>query len=138
MSAPTPHPECPIGTSAEHGTHAFEYMHARVWNLTVTGSCAGWLEPVPGGPLRAGDAVRVVAETLANGAPHPYHGQTGVVLEVRDVGLNFPVRVEIAGRAVMFARKELARAGDDVGRSREGDSSERDSVSPVSLRQIDA
>ncbi|MEV0890323.1 hypothetical protein [Promicromonospora sp. NPDC050262] len=57
-----------------------------------------------------GDDVRVVAATLANGAPHPHHGKAGVVLEVRDAGL-YPVRVQVAGRAVMFAADELERAG---------------------------
>lgn len=59
-------------------------------------------------------AVRVVAETLSNGAPHPYAGRVGVVLEVRDVGL-FPVRVQVGGRPVMFAVDELALHVDDAG-----------------------
>lgn len=60
------------------------------------------------------DVVRVVAATLGNGAPHPYAGRTGVVLEVRDAGLH-PVRVQIGGRAVQFAAAELERhAGDSV------------------------
>ncbi|WP_285103888.1 hypothetical protein [Promicromonospora sp. MEB111] len=58
--------------------------------------------------LERGDVVRVVAETLANGAPHPHHGKAGVVLEVRGAGL-YPVRVQVAGRAVMFAVDELQR-----------------------------
>lgn len=61
--------------------------------------------------LERGAGVRVVAETLANGAPHPYAGRTGVVLEVRDIGL-YPVRVQVAGRAVMFAADELERVGN--------------------------
>lgn len=60
--------------------------------------------------LELDDVVLVVAETLANGAPHPYTGRTGVVLEVRDAGL-WPVRVrldgQLGGRPVMFATDEL-------------------------------
>jgi ribosomal protein L21E len=56
-----------------------------------------------------GAEVRVVATTLANGAPHPMLGRTGVVLEVRDFG-PYPVRVAIGGRPVMFAAAELAAA----------------------------
>ncbi len=59
--------------------------------------------------LERGDDVRVVAATLANGAPHPHHGKAGVVLEVRDAGL-YPVRVQVGDRAVMFAADELERA----------------------------
>jgi hypothetical protein len=64
----------------------------------------------PAGPA-AGAEVRVVATTLANGAPHPMLGRTGVVLEVRDIGPH-PVRVSIGGRPVMFAAAELAPAVD--------------------------
>lgn len=56
--------------------------------------------------LERNDVVSVVAETLSNGAPHPYYGRTGVVLEVRDAG-PAPVRVQVGGRAVQFAADEL-------------------------------
>lgn len=80
-------------------------------------------------PLERGDDVRVVAVTLSNGAPHPHHGKAGVVLEVRDAGRH-PVRVQVSGRAVMFAADELARV-------RPGDST-WDRVSPAAPRQMDS
>lgn len=64
--------------------------------------------------LKRDDAVLVVAETLANGAPHPMHGRTGVVLEVR-AAVAHPVRVHLDGRSgrpgrtVMLAHDELER-----------------------------
>lgn len=63
--------------------------------------------------LRRNDVVSVVAETLANGAPHPHHGKVGVVLELRDAGPH-PVRVQVGGRAVWFAVDELERDAGDV------------------------
>lgn len=63
--------------------------------------------------LGRGVVVRVVAETLANGAPHPHHGRAGVVLELRDAGPH-PVRVQVAGRAVWFAVDELTTDVGDV------------------------
>lgn len=64
-------------------------------------------------PLERGAGVEVIAETLANGAPHPHHGKAGVVLEVRDAGL-YPVRVQLDGRAVMFAPDELRLSADET------------------------
>ena len=58
--------------------------------------------------LVAGETVRVVAELLANGAPHPFTGRTGLVDEVRAIG-QYRVRVLVDGRAVMFASAELER-----------------------------
>lgn len=58
--------------------------------------------------LAAGETVRVVAVTLANGAPHPFAGRTGLVDEVRAIGQH-PVRVVVDGRAIMFAVDELER-----------------------------
>jgi hypothetical protein len=63
--------------------------------------------------LAAGETVRVVAATLANGAPHPFVGRTGLVDEVRAVGQH-PVRVLVDGRAIMFAVDELERHAGDV------------------------
>lgn len=58
--------------------------------------------------LEQGVLVRVVAPTLSNGAPNPMFGRTGVVLEVRPA-MPHPIRVRVAGRAVMFASVELER-----------------------------
>lgn len=64
--------------------------------------------------LERGVLVRVVAQTLSNGAAHPMYGQTGVVLEVR-AGVPHPVRVRLderpdrPGRTVMLAHDELER-----------------------------
>lgn len=58
--------------------------------------------------LAAGETVRVVAETLANGAPHPFVGRTGLVDEVRAIG-QYRIRVLVDGRAIMFAPAELQR-----------------------------
>ncbi len=63
--------------------------------------------------LAAGETVRVVAETLANGAPHPFVGRTGLVDEVRAIGQH-PVRVLVDGRAIMFAVEELERHADVI------------------------
>jgi hypothetical protein len=58
--------------------------------------------------------VRVVAQTLSNGAAHPMLGRTGVVLEVR-AKVPHPVRVYLVGRpgypgrTVMLAHDELER-----------------------------
>lgn len=57
--------------------------------------------------LEPDDVVRIIAVTLANGAPHPMLGKVGIVLEVRDIGQH-PVRVLVDGRPVMFAADELA------------------------------
>ncbi|MFI6424741.1 hypothetical protein [Promicromonospora sp. NPDC050880] len=54
------------------------------------------------------DVVVVVAEELANGAPHPYAGRVGLVVEVRTAG-RYRVRVAIDGRELMFAADELER-----------------------------
>lgn len=62
--------------------------------------------------LEADDVVRVVAVKLANGAPHPMRGRTGVVLEVRDAG-RCPVRVLVDGRTVMFSADELEHGVHD-------------------------
>lgn len=84
-------------------------------------------------PLERGDGVRVVAATLGNGAPHPYAGRAGVVLEVRDAGMH-PVRVrldgQLGGRPVMFAAGELVRYAGVVGPSPAGESRARDPESP--------
>lgn len=64
--------------------------------------------------IERGVLVRVVAQTLANGAPHPMLGRTGVVLEVR-AKVPYPVRVHLVGqpgwpgRTVMLAPDELER-----------------------------
>jgi ribosomal protein L21E len=58
--------------------------------------------------LDVDDVVLVVAEELANGAPHPYTGRVGVVVDVRAIG-RYRVRVAIDGRQLMFAADELER-----------------------------
>lgn len=58
--------------------------------------------------LDVDDVVLVVAEELANGAPHPYAGRVGVVVDVRAIG-RYRVRVAIDGRELMFATDELER-----------------------------
>jgi hypothetical protein len=79
-----------------------------------------------------GALVRVVARTLSNGAPHPFAGRTGVVLEVHARG-PYPLRGHLGGRpgrpgrTVMLAHDELERvvlaitepdaAGDGAGRT---------------------
>lgn len=62
------------------------------------------------------DVVRVVAEKLANGAPHPFFGRKGLVSEIRTRG-HRRVRVHIVGpggRAVMFSADELEHVRDDA------------------------
>jgi ribosomal protein L21E len=81
--------------------------------------------------LERGVTVQVVAATLANGAPHPHHGRTGVVLDVA-AGGQHPVRVQVAGRAVRFAADELEHVV-----VRPGDTQAWNSVSPDGTRQID-
>ncbi|MEU4386561.1 hypothetical protein [Promicromonospora sp. NPDC023805] len=61
--------------------------------------------------LERRDVVRVVAEKLPNGAPHPLLGETGVVLTTAGPGI-FPVHVRVDGHpggAVTFSPDELAR-----------------------------
>lgn len=70
--------------------------------------------PATGAQLERGNVVCVIAERLSNGAPNPYFGRTGVVSEVRPLEQQWPVRVQVAGRAVMFALAELMR-DDDAG-----------------------
>ena len=77
------------------------------------------------GLLERDDVVRVVAETLSNGAPHPHHGRTGVVLDVK-AGGQYPVLVQVVGRKVRFAADELEHA-EDV---RPGDTLPGNPVSP--------
>jgi hypothetical protein len=75
--------------------------------------------------LAAGETVRVVAETLANGAPHPFFDRIGLVSEIRGIGER-PVRVHIngpGGRAVMFAVDELERVDDGATATAAGASS---------------
>lgn len=73
-----------------------------------------------------GDVVRVAAQELSNGAPHPMHGRTGVVLEVR-AKVPHPVRVHLAGqpglpaRTVMLAHNELERVILTVAEAVAGD-----------------
>uniref|UniRef100_UPI003F4915AF hypothetical protein n=1 Tax=Promicromonospora sp. CA-291202 TaxID=3240016 RepID=UPI003F4915AF len=67
--------------------------------------------------LKRGDVVRVVAETLSNGAPHPLFRQAGVVVQVHRRGL-WRVQVHIdgrPGRVVKFRPDELARNDDTPG-----------------------